>query len=248
MPRNYCSWALFAFLACSVSLSATSSAQQPAASPAQPPATGGDTETHGYIVFLRGTAIGREDVTTQTTAAGTVISGRGRLSPPLDVVTRKAEVRYKADWTPESLALEGTVGGGEFRLLTTFQNGEAFSETMEGTQTFRETDKVSAQTSVVPNLFFGTYEALARRLANVQIGSELPIFIAPQAEFPMRVVSVRTERVQTGSATLNIRRYDLSVANPGGNLVVQLSTDEAGHMVRLTVPSSASDSGVQSVL
>src|SRR5687768_12615073 len=131
------------------------------AATAQRPADEG--ETFGYVVFLRGTSVGREEVTTRVTPEGINISGRGRLAPPLDIVTSRIEVRYRTDWSPESLSIQGTIGGGAVSLNTTFTDGEARSESVEGGQTTNKVDKVSPQTIVVPNLFFGTYEALARR-------------------------------------------------------------------------------------
>ena len=71
---------------------------QNASNAAQPVAAAADS--HGFMVFLRGTPIGREDVTVSTSPNGIVISSRNRLSPPLDVITRRAEIRYRPEWTP----------------------------------------------------------------------------------------------------------------------------------------------------
>jgi uncharacterized protein len=198
-------------------------------------------DQNGFTVFLRGQPIGREDVTIRTSSDGIVISGHGRLAPPLDVVTRKAEVRYRADWTAESFAIEGTVRGRDVSLKSTFRDGQAITEAVEDGKPFSETDKVSAQTIVLPNLFFGSHEALARRLVSATIGTELRVYIAPQDEIAVRVKAINTERVQTGSITFSVRRYELGYANPGGELVAQLSADEAGRLIRLTVPAQALD-------
>jgi uncharacterized protein len=211
------------------------------AAAAQPPPA---ADAHGFTVFLRGAPVGREDVTVRSEAGGVVISSTGRLSPPLDVITRRAEIRYSLDWAPELLTIEATARGADVSLRTTFANGEARSEGTQAGQPIARTDTVSPQTIVLPNLFFGSYEALARRLANAQPGAKLPAYIAPQCEIPVTLDSVVSERVQTGSTTFGVRRYALKFANPAnplGELAVQLTADDGGHLVRITVPSQSLD-------
>jgi phosphate-selective porin len=72
----HCSWALLL-------LGATIAAAQPAA-PAQ---------AAGYTIFVRGTPIGREDVSVDASATGTTITSTGRLSAPLNVTLRRSEFR-----------------------------------------------------------------------------------------------------------------------------------------------------------
>jgi uncharacterized protein len=198
-------------------------------------------ESRGYMVFLRGTPIGREDITVRTEGGNLIVSGTGRLSPPLDIVTKRAEVRYGPDWTPLSLELEGSVRLREEIIKISFANGEA---TVEGTvagKPVSKADKVSAHALVLPNGFFGFHEALARRLVTVTPPAELPAYIAPIVEVPVRVHSVTNERVQTGSQSFNVKRYALAFGNPGGDLAFQLTTDEQGRLIRITIPQQALD-------
>jgi hypothetical protein len=176
-----------------------------------------EPETRGYTVFLRGTPVGREDITVRTEEGGLLISGSGRLSPPLDIITRRAEVRYRADWSPVSLALEGTVRLRENTVNITFEGEEARVETSLDGKKASKTDKVSARTLVLPNGFFGFFEAVSQRLVTV----------TPPAV---------NERVQTGTQTFGVRRYELVFANPGGDLGFQLTSDELGRLIRLTIP------------
>ena len=237
MAHSYCSGVVAALLFGALLPGA---AAQAAASQIQP---GENTpgETRGYIVFLRGRPIGREDVTTTRTPDGVVISGRGRLMRPIDVITSKAEVRYRSDWTPESLLIESSVQGRQITLRTSFNGTEASSETVEDGKLIVETDTISPKTVVVPNLFFGTYEALATRLVGAVEGAEFPVYVAPGDEVPVSVRAISTDRVQTGKTILALRRYDLSVANPDGELLIQLTADDAGHLVRLSVPLQSLD-------
>ena len=229
MHRIHCTCVLVVFLL--LGSSAGSSQENPA-----------ESETYGFIVFLGGAAIGREDVTTKITADGKItISGRGRLAPPLDIVIRQAEVHYQNDWTPESLLIEGTLRGDEIQLRTKFKGTEAQSETRVNEQIETEIDTVTANTIVLPNLFMGTYEALSRQLKDAVVDTELPVFIAPQQEVKLRVNTIRQAVVQTGTTTFAVRQYDLTMANPSGDLQIQLSTDEVGRLVRLTVPTQTLD-------
>lgn len=227
MSRFNCTCALLVVLTC-----AAGQARAQTAAPA---------DSHGFIVFLGGNAVGREDVTTQRSPEGLTISGRGRLAPPLDVITTRAEVRYRSDWTPESLLIEAKVQGHSVTLKTSFTGTEALSESVEDGKALAKIDKVSPQTIVVPNIFFGTYEALAQRLAGAEVGSVFPAYVAPQSEITVRVRGVRADRIQSGRTVFAIRRYELSVASPGGDLPMQLWADEAGHLIRLTVPAQSLD-------
>jgi hypothetical protein len=47
-----------------------------------------------YKIFLGGTQIGTEQVTVREDATGTTITVQGRLGAPLNVVTRRAEMKY----------------------------------------------------------------------------------------------------------------------------------------------------------
>ena len=198
-------------------------------------------ESRGYVVFLRGLPIGREDITVRMGQGETSISGTGRLSPPLDLVTRRAVVRYGPDWTPLSFEFEGTVRLREETIRVAFEGEEAKVEATVAGNPISKVDKVSRQTLVLPNGFFGLYEALARRLVTTTPPTDLPAYIAPQVEIRLKVSSVVNERVQTGTRTFDVRRYELAFANPGGDLGFQLTADALGRLIRITIPAQNLD-------
>jgi pimeloyl-ACP methyl ester carboxylesterase len=199
--------------------------------------------TTGYTVFLRGVAIGREEVTVQQDATGISFIGRGRLAAPVNAAVRRVEVRYRPDWTPEFLALDVNVNGGDNTLKTSFAGANAVSEGSSGGQTISHTDAVGGRLFVLPNVFFGAYEAIARRLGAADVGSEHAAFLAPQSpQLSFRVSSVTTERMQTGTATFTVRRYVLLFTSPGGLATVNLYADEErGTLLRLNIPAQALD-------
>jgi hypothetical protein len=147
-------------------------------------------------------------------ADGWTVRGSSQLGPPIDITTRRAEIRYDAAWNARALSLEGVSRGQEVQLRTSFANGTATSEiTAQGT-TERKTDTVTPDTIVLPNTFLGSYAVLARRLQGLVANAELHAYIAPQMEVPIRVVSVATERIETARTAIPASRYSLKVVNP----------------------------------
>ena len=202
--------------------------------PAQPP---GGAVT--YLVFLQQRPIGREEVMLVNDADGWTVRGSSQLGPPVDITTRRAEIRYDAAWNARSASLEGVSRGQEVQLRTTFANGTATSElTAQGT-TEHKTDTVTADTIVLPNTFLGSYAVLGRRLAGLAPNTELKAYIAPQIEVPIRVVAVGSERMETPRAAIAATRFSLKVVNPppAGELDVTIWTDENGQLLRMSIPA-----------
>lgn len=229
MPVRYCIWTLLLVFA------VPTAAQQPPAPPV----------TSGYTIFLRGVPVGREDVTVTEDATGITLISKGRLSSPINLVTRRVEIRYRSDWTPEFLVVEASVNGGDTTLRTSFLDETALSEGVIGGQKISHTDVVTKQLFVLPDVFFGSYEAIARRLVTAEPGIEHRAFLAPRLpELSFQVSSITAERMQTGTSTFNVRRYVLlftNPGNPGGVLVINLYADERGTLLRLNVPARAID-------
>jgi len=219
MRFRHCIWALL------LALPWPAAAQQPAPT--------------GYTVFVAGTAMGREDVTVRSDAAGTTISSTSRFSAPMNLTLRKGEIKYGPDWAPLSLAAEGSINGAEFTLNTSFSGGNAVTQGTEAGTPVARTQPVSAQALILPNIMFGSYLALAKRLATDMPGTELRGYIVPQAEIGVRVSSVNGEQVQVGTTVFPVRRYEILLAQPQGDLAATVTTTEDGGLVRLTVPSQA---------
>jgi pimeloyl-ACP methyl ester carboxylesterase len=222
-----------------LALAIPASAQQaPAPAPPAAPA-----EVRTYVVILRGSPIGREVLTVRTDGDGTTLSAQARVGAPINLETRKAEVHYRPDWTPRSLAIDGTLNGSLVLLNTDFSGGTASST---GTQDGRQVVAANAYTDrtlVLPNTFFGSYEALGRRLATgAAPGQEYSAFVAPGVTVPFRVRAVVNDQMQTGTTTtFAVRRYELLFGEGSGELQVNLATDERGGLVRLTVPLQGLD-------
>lgn len=201
----------------------------------QTPADSGQS----YTVFLRQRAVGQETLQVVSSAAGIVIRGSNRLGPPLDVVTRSAEIHYTPKWEPTRLMLEGTARGDAVSIKTTFADGQASSEITVGGKTETKVDQVAADTLVLPNAFLGSYAAIARRLMGATPGTTFRAYIAPQGEVPMRLDGVFAERIETPRQTIASTRYALMVTNPppGGEMQISVWADERGDLLRMSVPA-----------
>jgi pimeloyl-ACP methyl ester carboxylesterase len=209
------------------------------AAPAAAQQTPAGAKPTGYTVFLRGTPVGREELTVREDATGTTIIAQGRLAAPLNVVTRRAEMKYTADGTPERFSLDGSANGADVSVRTTFTNGTAQTEGNQGTAKIATSHQFSPNAVVLPNGIFTLYAALADRLSRVTAGAELKAYILPLAEIGVRVVSDQPERIQVGTNFLDVQRYDLLFANPGGDLAVSLTAGDGGRLIRLSIPAQA---------
>jgi uncharacterized protein len=194
-----------------------------------------------FTVFFQGAAVGVEQVTVARTGEGITIFGSERIGPPLSILTRRAEIRYSADWRPLDCILEGTVRDQQITLRTTVAGTKATSQFMEGATPVSRVDEVTADTLLLPNVFFGAYEALAARLPDAKAGDRWNVFIPPQTAAVVTVRSVTDDRVRTQAAVLEFRRYGLELANPKNSLQIEVWADAGGRMLRLTVPEQSFD-------
>jgi pimeloyl-ACP methyl ester carboxylesterase len=204
-------------------------ARQPAARDAGP----------SFTVFLRQRPIGQETVMVETRGDGLVIRGSNRLGPPLDVVTRSAEIHYSPQWQPTRMVLEGTNRGEPVTISTTFTNGQASSDITVRGQKQTKVDAVAPDTIVLPNAFLGSYAALARRLTGAQPGATFRAYIAPQGEVPLRLDGTFAERIETPKQAIAATRYALIVGNPppGGETQISVWADANGDLLRMSVPA-----------
>jgi pimeloyl-ACP methyl ester carboxylesterase len=220
----------FLYCTCAIFLLAATAAGGQTAAPA------GST---GYTVFLRGLPIGREDVTIRSDASGTSVVTEGRVSSPADLLIRRAEWKYQPDWTPQSFTLEATASGADVVLRTTVANGRVVTEGSESGKPVTFNHAISERAVLHANGIFGSYVALARRLASMTAATELRLYIVPQAEITVRIVAIHDERMQLGATFLDVRRYELAFTNPTGEITAHLTADRSGALIGVTIPAQA---------
>ena len=205
----------------------------PAMADAQPAAV-----ATGYTTFVRGTPIGRENVTVRSDASGLTVTSEGRLGPPANLTIQRAEFRYGPDGSPQLFELRGDSNGGEVTIRTTVAAGSA---TTEGTQAAPVTQPVSAQAVLHANGIVASYVALAQRLGTTAPGSDIRMYVVSETEIGVRLVNVQNDRMQLGAEFLNARRYDVVLMNPSSNTAVTITTGVEGNLLSVRIPSQGVD-------
>src|SRR5262249_17958215 len=91
---------------------------------------------------------------------------------------------------------------------------------------------------VLPNTFFAPFEAVAARLRTVAAGAEIPAYGVPAVTFAIRVGESSDQRIQTTARMIAARRTRIALLLGGAaQLDADIWTDEAGRMIRLSVPA-----------
>jgi pimeloyl-ACP methyl ester carboxylesterase len=189
-----------------------------------------------FLIFAQGQPVGSETSTVLATDDGWKVMSTGSIKAPVALNIRMAEVTYDKEWRPKALLLDALLRGQASTVKTTFTGTQAASEIVQEERSFQKTDTVAAQTIVLPNLIFGTYEALAARLSTAAPGAAFRVYVAPQAEIDVTLGAVSTERVSAPGRTFEARKHALTFANPNGPLAVDVWTDGA-RLMRLAIPS-----------
>ena len=212
---------------------------RPRQQPAAPPQLQEAGATN-FTIFLRGAPIGTEQVAVIRGATGWTIVSSGRLAAPIDVVARRVQVRYTPEWRPIEFTLDGTVRGQSTTIRTVVEGTTAQSDINTAGQPTQKTDTIDPNALLLlPNSFFGPYEALAARLKTAAAGSSIPVYLAPQASASIAVGESSPEQIQTAGRLVTARRTRITLVLPGARLDADLWTDDTGRMIRFSVPAQS---------
>ena len=207
-------------------------AQVPAAAPPLQ-----ETGATNFSIFLGGVPIGTEQVAVTRTATGWTIVSSGRLGAPIDAVERRTQVRYTADWKPLEFTFDGVIRGVTQAIHTTVDGTTATSEITSAGQSKPKRETIAADAVLLfPSTFFGPYEAIAARLKTAAAGTELPAYLEAQMPITIAVGETSAAQIQTTGRLVNARRTRLTVVLPAGRLDADLWVDDAGRMIRFSVP------------
>ena len=195
-----------------------------------------------FTIFLRGAPIGSEQVALTRGAEGWTIVSSGRLGVPVDVVARRVQVRYTPDWRPIEFTFDGTVRGQTQIVRTVVDGTTAKSDISIAGQTQQKTDTADGDALLLlPDSFFGPYEALAARLKTAVPGTDIPVYLVPQVAATIRVGGSSAQQIQTTARMVTARRTRITMTLPGTQLDADLWTDDGGRMIRFSVPSQMLD-------
>ena len=189
-----------------------------------------------FHIFAQGQAVGSETATVMATDDGWKVTSTGSIKAPVALNIRIFEATYDKQWRPRTLLVDGLLRGQASTVKTTFTGTQAASEIVQEERSYQKTDTVDAQTIVLPNLIFGSYEALAARLSTASPGTTFRVYVAPQAEISVTLGNVSTERVSAPGRTFQARKHSLTFANPGGPLAVDVWTDGA-RLMKISIPA-----------
>ena len=202
-----------------------------------------ETNATSFSIFIGGRPLGSESIAVNRVADGWLIASTGRLAAPLDVVSRRLQVRYTADWRPLSFDFDGTQRGVAQTVHTVIEGTNARSDVTVAGQTTQKTDAVDPNALLVlATNFFGPYEALAARVRTAAAGTDLPAYAeGPMISFMIRVGESAPEQIQTTARLVTVRRTALTMVLPGSNIDASIWTDDLGRMVRFNVPGQSLD-------
>jgi pimeloyl-ACP methyl ester carboxylesterase len=189
-----------------------------------------------FIVFLRAERIGNEEIVVTRTAEGWTIGSAGRIGPPIDLEARQVIVRYTADWKPIELRIDASVRGQLVKVQTSVSGQSATTTVTQGDATNTRTDPIPEDAILMPNPFFGPYEALAQRLRTAALGTFLQGYVGGAA-FQIEVGQSSDETIQTAADIVRAHRTAVKIQAPGAPLDMEVWADPAGHLLRLSVPA-----------
>lgn len=219
-----------------LALAAVLAAAAPARAGQDVPATGDAS----FTVVVNGRQVGREQVSLAKTSGGWVIASSGQLAPPIDFTIDRFEMKYDPDWQPQELALDVRAAGVASRIRTSFSLTMAINEVTQAGKTVSKQDQISARAAIIPifnrGFVFGAYEALGTRLWDAAVDAELPVYLVPQGELKLKVISISNQDLTGPGGSLSTRRFEVTLLNPGQPLTAVVVYDSQRRLVRFEVP------------
>lgn len=195
-----------------------------------------------YHVFVAGSPLGTEQMALTRDPEGWTITSAGQITPPVDVVTRRLQIRYDPDWKPIDLSIDATVRGQVFSMRTTVEGTTATTHVFNGGQTLDKSDTIAADAILIPpGFYFSAFAAVAERVRQATPGSTLHIYVPPQASFDMPIGESTTEQIQTVNGLVVARRVAIKVRSGQQMIDAEIWVDANGRFLRFTIPAQGVD-------
>ena len=194
-----------------------------------------------FNVFIGSTLAGIERVTLNRSTAGLIITSSGQLSPPIELLNRNLEIEYDDNWEPRQLIMDGRRQNEDFLVRTSFSDGFATNSITDGS-TIEELDEpVNANSIILPDYFFGSYEALAIRLETRSEGNPIPTYNALHGAGNVTVLETVRRRLEIRQRSQDIAVYQLAVEQAERTLNVEMWVDEDRRLLRVKLPTADLD-------
>jgi pimeloyl-ACP methyl ester carboxylesterase len=201
--------------------------------------TGQTSQSATFNIVLRGVRVGFETVAVTSSAGGYEISSSGRQVAPVELVVTRFDVLYTPDWQPQRLTIEGVLKGQLISLAASFGLTTVTVDVMQAGQKGSALQQVTPRTVVIPNNFYGSYEALAMRLGSTTVGTRFPIYMAPDGEASGTVDRISDRRFATPTGPIDLKQIDMTFTTPQGALAVELWIDARSHLARIAIPAQS---------
>lgn len=189
-----------------------------------------------FTIFVRSVPVGVERVGLTRTDEGWRIESIGQIGPPVDLNIRAFRVDYDRQWQPVSLGIDGARNASEYGVRTTFADGSATNEVRQGEEQATATHPVAPDAVVLPDFFFGAYEALAARLHEFAEGESIAVYVAPRLQISASVQSVRSQPIQTADIQLSALIYRTEMHYDTQRLDADIWVDENHRLLRVNFP------------
>ena len=124
--------------------------------------------------------------------------------------------------------MEGSRIGREFSLHTTVEDETAENQFTDGGATIGSTDQIDPASVVLPDYFFGAYEAVAARLTTAVVGDRIPVYVAPRGQTQALVREMDAQDLQTSDQRLSARIYRITFENTDQPLEAEVSHSRRG--------------------
>ena len=190
-----------------------------------------------FTVFVRSVPVGVERVGVSKTETGWLVTSTGQSGPPVDLDIRSFEAEYDDEWRPSRLTIDSTRNGRVYAVQTTFAGGEATNTVQQGEDRVSNTMPVDAAAVILPDFFFGAYEALAVRLSESREGDEIPVYVAPRREITAVVRGVRSQRIQTAQTQISALVYLTTFQYDARELEAEIWVDQNLRLLRVNLPA-----------
>ncbi len=194
-----------------------------------------------FTIFVGNVPVGTEQVAVTLGAGGWTILSSARLGAPFNVDARRVQVRYTPEWKPVELTIDATVRGQTQALHTVVEGTTAQNEMTVAGQSTQKPDTIDGDAVLLPTTFFGPYEAVSARLKTAGAGSTIPVYAVGQFSFTLQVRDQSTEQIQTTARLIGVRRTRVTLMTPATPLDAEIWGDEAGRLLRVTIPAQNLD-------
>ena len=189
-----------------------------------------------FTIFVRSVPVGVERVGVTQTDDGWRIEAIGQIGPPVDLNIRAFRIDYDRDWRPLRLDIDSARNASQYTVSTTFADGAATSEIQQGEEAASAAHQVAPDAIVLPDFFFGAYEALAARLHAFGEGGSLPVYVAPRLAITATVQGVRRQPIQVGQTQLSALIYRTEMHYDTQRLEADVWVDANHRLLRVNFP------------